>query len=83
MFGGLCLRPETRRAIERLGWTAPTPIQLQGIPVMAAGRDMIGQAETGSGKTGAYDGDIACITHWQRSLRRRWRPALSTMATAG
>jgi len=53
-FGGLCLRPETRRAIERLGWTAPTPIQLQGIPVMAAGRDMIGQAETGSGKTGAY-----------------------------
>jgi ATP-dependent RNA helicase DeaD len=53
-FGGLALRPETLRAIERLGWVQPTPIQRQGIPIMAAGRDMIGQAETGSGKTGAY-----------------------------
>jgi ATP-dependent RNA helicase DeaD len=53
-FGGLALRPETLRAIERLGWVQPTPIQREGIPIMAAGRDMIGQAETGSGKTGAY-----------------------------
>jgi ATP-dependent RNA helicase DeaD len=53
-FGGLALRPETLRAIRRLGWDQPTPIQQQGIPIMAGGRDMIGQAETGSGKTGAY-----------------------------
>ena len=53
-FGGLTLSPETFKAIRRLGWHEPTPIQQQGIPVMAGGRDMIGQAETGSGKTGAY-----------------------------
>jgi len=53
-FGGLILRPETLRAIRRLGWAQPTPIQQQGIPIMASGKDMIGQAETGSGKTGAY-----------------------------
>jgi len=53
-FGGLTLSPETFRAIHRLGWLEPTPIQREGIPIMASGRDMIGQAETGSGKTGAY-----------------------------
>jgi ATP-dependent RNA helicase DeaD len=53
-FGGLSLSQETLRAIRRLKWDQPTPIQQQGIPVMASGRDMIGQAETGSGKTGAY-----------------------------
>ena len=53
-FGGLTLRPEILRAVHRLGWDQPTPIQEQGIPVMASGEDMIGQAETGSGKTGAY-----------------------------
>ena len=53
-FGGLSLRPETLRAVRQLGWDQPTPIQRQGIPLMARGQDMIGQAETGSGKTGAY-----------------------------
>ncbi len=53
-FGGLAVRPETLRAIRRLGWDQPTPIQQQGVPIMASGQDMIGQAETGSGKTGAY-----------------------------
>ncbi len=53
-FGALSLRPETLRAIRRQGWTEPTPIQSKVIPVMAAGRDLIGQAQTGSGKTAAY-----------------------------
>lgn len=58
-FDGLTLSPETARAVGRLRWEAPTPIQQQGIPIMASGRDMIGQAETGSGKTGAYGIPIA------------------------
>ena len=53
-FGGLVLRPETIRAISRLGWTEPTPIQLKVIPGLVAGHDVAGQAQTGSGKTGAY-----------------------------
>ena len=53
-FGGLASRPETLRAIARLGWTEPTPIQLKVIPKLAAGLDVAGQAETGSGKTGAF-----------------------------
>jgi ATP-dependent RNA helicase DeaD len=53
-FGGLTLRPETLRAIDRLGWTEPTPIQTRVIPLLAQGRDVIGEAQTGSGKTGAY-----------------------------
>jgi ATP-dependent RNA helicase DeaD len=53
-FGGLTLRPETLRAIGRLKWDQPTPIQQQAIPVMSTGQDLVGQAETGSGKTGAY-----------------------------
>jgi ATP-dependent RNA helicase DeaD len=54
VFGGLILSPETGRAIRDLGWTHPTPIQTQAVPLLAGGRDVIGQAETGSGKTGAY-----------------------------
>lgn len=53
-FGGLVLRPETLRAIHTMGWEDPTPIQAQVIPVMLEGRDLVGQAQTGSGKTGAY-----------------------------
>ena len=53
-FGTLLLRPETVRTIRKLGWTEPTPIQSKVIPAMAEGRDLVGQAQTGSGKTAAY-----------------------------
>jgi len=53
-FGDLPLRPETLRAIHRLGWTQPTPIQTRVIPLMDSGQDLVGQAQTGSGKTGAF-----------------------------
>ncbi len=53
-FGGLVLRSETLRAIHTMGWQQPTPIQAQVIPVMLEGRDLVGQAQTGSGKTGAF-----------------------------
>jgi ATP-dependent RNA helicase DeaD len=42
------------RAVSRLGWTEPTPIQSKVIPALLEGRDIAGQAQTGSGKTGAF-----------------------------
>lgn len=41
-------------SIKKLHWDKPTPIQAQSIPVIMSGRDFIGVAKTGSGKTGAY-----------------------------
>uniref|UniRef100_UPI00398E6072 probable ATP-dependent RNA helicase DDX47 n=1 Tax=Pristiophorus japonicus TaxID=55135 RepID=UPI00398E6072 len=41
-------------ACEQLGWKSPTKIQTEALPVALQGRDIIGLAETGSGKTGAF-----------------------------
>ena len=41
-------------AVEALGWSLPTPIQLQAIPFVQGGRDVVGIARTGTGKTGAF-----------------------------
>ena len=49
---GLC--DELMSAIEESGYTSPTPIQEQTIALLLQGRDMVGQAQTGSGKTGAF-----------------------------
>ena len=41
-------------SITEMGWTEPTPIQVQAVPEGMSGKDMFGQAQTGTGKTGAY-----------------------------
>mmetsp|Transcript_7025 Transcript_7025/g.16343 ORF Transcript_7025/g.16343 Transcript_7025/m.16343 type:complete len:615 (+) Transcript_7025:82-1926(+) len=43
-----------RNGIEQAGWTEPTPIQMQAIPALIEGRDILACAPTGSGKTGAF-----------------------------
>jgi ATP-dependent RNA helicase DeaD len=53
-FTDLDLRPELMQAIAALGYTEPTPIQAALIPVMLTGMDVIGQAQTGTGKTAAF-----------------------------
>ncbi len=49
---GLC--SEIQKAIEYMGFEEPSPIQRKAIPVMMSGRDLIGQAQTGTGKTAAF-----------------------------
>ena len=46
--------PELRRVVAEQGYTQPTPIQLQAIPVVLAGRDLLGAAQTGTGKTAGF-----------------------------
>ena len=53
-FGALGLRPELLTALDELGYEEPTPIQREAIEPMVAGRDLLGQAATGTGKTAAF-----------------------------
>jgi len=53
-FDALGLPPPVREAIRDLGYEAPTPIQAECIPHILAGRDILGQAQTGTGKTAAF-----------------------------
>ncbi len=53
-FDELGLKPEILKSIKFAGFTAPSPIQAQAIPVILAGKDMVGQAHTGTGKTAAF-----------------------------
>ncbi|MGE7365723.1 DEAD/DEAH box helicase [Desemzia incerta] len=53
-FSELGLTPELLKAIERMGFEEATPIQEQTIPLAIEGKDVIGQAQTGTGKTAAF-----------------------------
>ena len=53
-FEDLGLSPEYLSSIEKMEYTEPTPIQLAAIPPLLEGRDLIGQAQTGTGKTAAF-----------------------------
>lgn len=53
-FDELMLAPEIMRAINEVGYTTPTPIQAQAIPEVIAGRDVLGIAQTGTGKTASF-----------------------------
>ena len=53
-FAALGLAPELVSALTTLGYEEPTPIQREAIPTLLAGRDLLGQAATGTGKTAAF-----------------------------
>jgi ATP-dependent RNA helicase DeaD len=53
-FEGLNLSPQVMSAIKSIGYETPSPIQAAVIPFVLAGRDVVGQAQTGTGKTAAF-----------------------------
>ncbi len=53
-FNGLSIEPEILRAVHEVGYEQPTPVQQQAIPPLLAGKDVIGQSQTGTGKTAAF-----------------------------
>src|ERR1051325_5321206 len=53
-FRALNLSPQIVQAVHDAGYTEPTPIQVAAIPLISAGHDIIGIAQTGTGKTAAF-----------------------------
>ena len=53
-FSGLGIAPSILEQLQKLGFTKPTPIQHQAIPIAISGQDLMGIAQTGTGKTLAF-----------------------------
>ncbi len=53
-FSALGLSPSLCTPLARLGYTTPTPVQAQAIPIVLSGRDLLARAQTGTGKTAAF-----------------------------
>ena len=59
-FGDLGLSDPVLAALEGVGYEAPSPIQAETVPILLQGSDLIGQAQTGTGKTGAFAWPLLC-----------------------
>jgi len=62
-FEELGVAPELIQACQDLGWTLPTPVQAEAVPLILGGGDVLVAAETGSGKTGAFALPVLQIVH--------------------
>jgi len=63
-FQDLGLKKQILNSVAKAGFTVPSPIQAQAIPVVLSGRDMVGQAHTGTGKTAAFG--LPCLNNMKR-----------------
>src|SRR5437762_9473053 len=71
-FATLHLDPKILLAVQEAGYTEPTPIQTAAIPQVLAGHDLIGIAQTGTGKTAAFTLPIlAKLAGWLAEARQR------------
>jgi len=67
-FAALGLSASLCQVVAELGYVAPTPVQARAIPLLLAGRDLIGQSTTGSGKTAAFA--LAILQRLKRGKKR-------------
>jgi len=80
-FNDLEIIPEILKALSKENYTTPTPIQEQAIPAILAGRDLLGCAQTGTGKTAAFAVPIIQHLHQQQggpNTKRRIRSLILT-----
>ena len=77
-FHELKLIPPLLRAVEEIGYTTPSPIQAKAIPPVLAGRDLLGCAQTGTGKTAAFALPILQTLSARRPARSRVRALVLT-----
>jgi ATP-dependent RNA helicase RhlE len=75
-FESLGLSKELLRAVESEGYTTPTPVQVQSIPPLLEGRDVLGVAQTGTGKTAAFALPVLQIMSRSRPQGKRYIRAL-------
>jgi len=71
-FSHLGLSPKVLSAVEAAGFDTPTPIQDQAIPIVVAGRDVLGIAQTGTGKTASFV--LPMLTRLERGRARARMP---------
>ena len=69
-FAGLGLSEPVLRAVDDMGYRTPTPIQAQAIPVVLMGRDVLGTAQTGTGKTASFTLPLLDILSGSRARAR-------------
>ena len=81
MFENLNLIEPILQALKTEGYTHPTPIQEQAIPIVLSRRDLLGCAQTGTGKTAAFAIPILQILHQQKSAQKSARPIKSLILT--
>ena len=77
-FSSLALSPAVQRVLADVGYESPSPIQAATIPQLLAGKDVVGQAQTGTGKTAAFALPILSQLDMPAPARRPWcwhRPA--------
>jgi ATP-dependent RNA helicase RhlE len=73
-FTDLNLMPPLQLALKESGYEIPTPIQLQAIPLVLQGHDLLGIAQTGTGKTAAFSLPILQLLHERRTPREAKSP---------
>jgi ATP-dependent RNA helicase RhlE len=80
-FQDLNLIPQILEALEAEGYTNPTPIQQRAIPILLQKKDLLGCAQTGTGKTAAFAIPILQILHQERQPDKGYRPIKSLILT--